>query len=646
MKKKKSPAFKFIAKEIPTNPGCYLFWDKNGKLLYVGKAKNLRKRVSSYFQKTKKSPKLEKLVKSIVKIETRTVNSEMESLILENNLIKEFRPWYNVLLRDDKNFLYLRLTNEDFPRMETTRKIVRDGSFYFGPKTSAKKLRATLQFCQKVFQIRTCRLKMESPPDKGDLGGLSRRQENNIKILSNPEKRSIPCLDFHIKKCTAPCSGEITIEDYQKNVSAMKQFLRGNTKEVIKSLQEKMMKFAEEKNFEAAGKTRDLIQSIELSTEKQNVQFTDLLNRDFIHFEKAETSVFFVRIAFRNGKFLDQNEIEFQSKNTDIPDSELLEKFIIQFYEKIDEPPREICVPVAIPEKEELESFLSSQFFDDQKIEIYTPQKGPKKEVLQIAQKNAKNFAEKTALEVASHTENFSKSLPELAEELGLKDSPKRMECYDISHLGGTHTVASQVVFIDGEPKKSEYRRFKVKTLPDGKIDDFAAMHEILARRFSKLSSPLDKGRVRGVSDTIIPNLIIIDGGKGQLSAVMKAVKDFKFPKKFDPEAQIIALAKQEEQIFRPEESGPLELPLDSPALKLLQRIRDEAHRFAISFNRNLREKSAVKSILDEIEGIGPSTKKKLLQTFGSVGGIKKAKDAEVLKVVSRKQLENLKKML
>ncbi len=645
VKKKKPTPFKFTSKEIPTNPGCYLFWDKNEKLLYVGKAKNLRKRVSTYFQKTKKSPRLEKLVKSITKIETRTVNSEMESLILENNLIKEFRPWYNVLLRDDKNFLYLRLTNEDFPRMETTRKIVRDGSFYFGPKTSAKKLRATTQFCQKVFQIRTCRLEMTGR--RGDVTSPSSDIESDTapcrppEITSNPEKRSLPCLDFHIKKCAAPCSGEISMEEYQKSVNAMKQFLRGNTREVIKSLQEKMMKFAEEKNFEAAGKTRDLIQSIELSTEKQNVQFEDLINRDFIHFEKTETSVFFVRIAFRNGKFLDQNEIEFQSKNTDIPDAELLGNFITQFYERIDEPPREICIPVEIEEKEELESFLSSQFFDDQKIEIHTPQKGSKKEVLQIAQKNAKNFAEKTALETASHAENFAKALPELAEELNLKNPPKRMECYDISHLGGTHTVASQVVFVDGEPKKSEYRRFKVKTLPDGKIDDFASMHEILGRRFSKIS--VDAPNL-GASN--IPDLIIIDGGKGQLSAVMKAVKDFKFPKKFDPQTQIIALAKQEEQIFRPGEPDPIELPLDSPALKLLQRIRDEAHRFAISFNRNLREKSVVKSILDEVEGIGPSTKKKLLQTFGSVGDIKKASEAELLKVVSRKQLENLRKVL
>jgi len=558
--KKKEPTFKFKAKDIPASPGCYLFFGKKDQLLYVGKAKNLRKRVSSYFQKNKKTPKTKKLIDSITKIETRIVNSEMEALILENNLIKQYQPKFNILLRDDKNFLYLKVTNENFPRIEITRRIKRDGSFYFGPKTSAQKFRKTIQFCQKVFQIRTCRLEIK---EEG--------------VISNPENRRIPCLDFHIKKCSAPCLREITQTEYKKNVETMKKFLRGNTKEVLQSLQEKMMKFATEKNFEAAVKIRDLIQSIETSTEKQTVQFTDSTDRDFLNFVREEKCAYFVRIAFRNGKLLHQNEIEFYIGN-DGSDSEIIEQFCLQFYEKIDEPPHEIFIPEKIDKPDKISRYLSEQFFTGSKIEILVPQKGPKKSALEIAKKNAKNFAEKSKLEQMSQAENFSKALPLLAEALKLSSPPSRMECYDISHLGGTNTVASQVVFVDGKPQKSEYKRYKIKNLPDGKIDDFAAMNEVLSRRFAKINIK-QRARRRVDTKTNIPDLIIIDGGKGQLSAVMAAVKDFKFPKKFIPCTQIIALAKQEEQIFRPKVKEPLELPHDSPALKLLQRIRDEAHR-------------------------------------------------------------------
>ena len=612
MKKEKN-CFKFDAKEIPSSPGCYLFYDKNDKLLYVGKAKQLKKRVSSYFQKKDQSPKREKLVKAITKIETRIVNSEMEALILENNLVKEFQPKFNILLRDDKNFLYLKITNEDFPKIEITRRIIRDGSFYFGPKTSAQKFRNTIQFCQKVFQIRTCKLQFNQ----------------KLEITSNPEKRKIPCLDSHINKCSGPCSGETSFSDYQKNVGTMKYFLRGHTKEVLKNLHEKMMGYATEKNFEAASKIRDLMQSIESSTEKQTVQFNDQIDRDFIHFIRDGAQAFFIRLAFRNGKLLDQNEIELRAEENN-SDEHLLEQFMLQFYEKVDIPPKEIFIPLEINTKEVL-CFFHENLFPNEKIDILVPHKGEKKAILDMAQKNAKNMAEKKKIENLSQTETFSKALPLLAEALSLKTPPQRMECFDISHLGGTHTVASQVVFIDGQPKTSEYRRFKIKTLPNGKIDDFASMQEVLTRRFKSLC---------------FPDLIVVDGGKGQLSSVMKAVQEFNFPESFNPQHQIIALAKQEEQIFRPDQKEPIELSFESPALKLLQRIRDEAHRFAISYNRNLRKKATTRSILDEIDGIGSTTKKKLLQTFGSIKNINKASDKELLLIINKKQLISLRNNL
>jgi excinuclease ABC subunit C len=611
-KKKQDFEFTFSAQKIPTDAGCYLFLDGEGEVLYVGKAKNLRKRVRSYFQKTDKSPKTASLVKKIRAIETRIVSSETEALILENNLIKELQPRYNILLRDDKNFLYLRITNELFPRLEITRRIVRDGSFYLGPKTSAKKFRATIAFCQKIFQIRTCRL------DFDKCGGIAK----------NPEKRKIPCLDFHIKKCSGPCDAQISPENYRAEIDRMKKFLRGDTREVLQNLKEKMMEFATAKNFESAAKMRDLIQSIESSTQRQTVQFSDLVARDFVHFFRDGRSAFFVRLVFRNGKFLDQNEVEFHAEKFE-SDAELIEKFLQQFYERVDEMPAEIFIPEKLENAEQISEIL--------KTELKIPQRGEKRKVLQLARKNAEKFCETKKLESASQAENFASALPELAQILDLAEPPRRIECFDISHFAGQATVASQVVFFDGEPKKSQYRRFHLKSLPAGKIDDFAAMTEVLTRRFARTDD-------KKFAETL-PNLIVIDGGKGQLSAVLKIFKNLKIPN-FNPKKQIIALAKQEEEIFTPEKKDPLELDKNSAASKLLQRCRDEAHRFAITFNRSVRGKTATKSILDEIRGIGPATKKKLLKTFGSVSGIREASDEKLLEFVSAKTLQNLRKNL
>ena len=603
--KTKEKKFSFRSAKIPTNPGCYLFWDKNEQLLYVGKAKNLRKRVSSYFGKKQNSPRIELMTSKIMKIETRSVGSDMEALILENNLIKEFQPRFNVRLKDDKNFVYLRITNEDFPKMEVTRRLVRDGSTYIGPKTSAKEFRETVRFCQKFFRIKMTKSSLDYYP-LVITGGLENDQES-----------------------------------YNKNVKMMTQFLRGQTGEVLKILTEKMKKFAVEKNFEAAAKTRDTIQSIEASTRKQTVQFDDNINRDFVHFVRHDNAVYVVRIAFRRGKLLDQNEFSFRAEEF-ISDNEILESFLLQFYEKVQEMPSEIFVPIQLDNAEKTAQFLSEHFGNNEKMTILIPQRGEKKNVLDMTGKNAKLFTERKLIEEESHAQNFAKALPRLAEALNLKEVPRRMECFDISHLGGTSTVASQVVFISGEPKKSEYRRFTVKTLPDGQVDDFAAMNEILARRFARKD---DKKFAEK-----FPDLIVIDGGKGQLSSVMKAVARFSkaksFPKNFRPTKQIIALAKREEEIFLPNKKEPIELPFDDPALKLLQRIRDEAHRFAISFHRSVRDKKSIKSVLDDIPLIGGLTKKKLLQTFGSVGEIKKTNDKNLLTVLNKKQLESLKKNL
>ena len=760
--------FKFNAKKIPTDPGCYIFYGEDNEVLYVGKAKHLRNRVKSYFQKNEKSPKTTALLKRIIRIDTRIMSSEMEALILENNLIKEHQPRYNILLRDDKNFLYLRITNEDFPRIEITRRIVRDGSMYIGPHTSAKKFRSMITFCQKIFKVRTCKLKF----DEG-------------KVIKNPESRKLPCLDFHIQKCSGPCSGEIDKTLYQADVNQMKKFLKGDTKNVIKDLKEKMMHLATEKKFEAAAKMRDLIESISTSTEKQRAEFSDTTSRDFVHFYREKNKAYFALLSFRHGKLLDQATATLHAESWE-PDSNVVEKFLIQWHERTDNHPLEVMIPLELENVSLLEEILKSK--------IIFPQKGEKVRVLEIAERNARQSANVARVEEQAHAEIFAKALPELAEKLNLPTPPRRIECYDISHFNGTNTVASQVVFIDGIPRKSEYRRFKIQSLKSGEVDDFKSLQEVIERRMRGLSikkkdsdhekwtkknaallrrlekiakllkdidwalfgglgaaleigefwrehndfdilvakkhwkkvqkifieakfkaeehnehfltftkkgfppidlSPLGQdlpigkftkkhvveesvkiGKTeiftlnlksliaikqslkesrddpRDENDLEImehalreknapasPDLIVIDGGKGQLSSVMKVI-----PAEF--QGMVISLAKREEEIFVPGKSKPLEIDPHSAASKLLQRCRDEAHRFAITFNRSLREKAVTKSALDEIHGIGGTTRKKLLKTFGSVRDVRNASDEDLRKVVSEKQLKALRKQL
>lgn len=760
--------FQFDAKKIPSDPGCYIFRGEKNEILYVGKAKNLRKRVKSYFQKTEKSPKTNALVKKITQIETRIVTSEMEAFILENNLIKKHQPKYNILLRDDKNFLYLRITNEYFPRIEITRRIVRDGSTYIGPHTSAKKFRSMIAFCQKIFKIRTCKLEFEE-----------------TKVIKNPEARKLPCLDFHIQKCSAPCSGEISKEEYQADVERMKKFLKGDTKDVIEHLKKNMMRLATEKKFEAAAKTRDLIASISNSTERQRVELSDTTSRDFVHLHREKNQAFCALLTFRHGKLLDQTTVTLHAESWET-EGNILEKFLTQWHERTDNHPVEIIVPVQIEEAELLAELLGAK--------IIVPQKGEKMRVLEITERNARQAASIAQVEEQAQAEIFANALPELAQKLGLETSPRRIECYDISHFSGTHTVASQVVFIDGIPRKNEYRRFKLKTLKPGEIDDFKALKEILERRIrgllegegdneseqwekknskilkqletlSQLFTDIDWALLGGLGSALAlgkfwrqhkdfdilvakkhwkkviqlleeenftakeqnehfftftkkgfpsidisplgeelsigkftkknispepvslgktniftlnvksllvikqslkesrddprdeldieiiehamrernvpasPDLIVIDGGKGQLSSVLKVL-----PSEFHN--KVISLAKREEEVFVPGKSEPVEIDPHSAAGKLLQRCRDEAHRFAISFNRALREKSMTKSALDEIDGIGGVTRKKLLKTFGSVRDVRNASDTELLKVVNEKQLEALRKNL
>ena len=599
---KEKSEFKFNAKKIPTLPGCYLYWDKDDTLLYVGKAKNLRKRVSSYFAKKHDNPRTQTLVKHIARIETQTVSSEYEALVLENNLIKQHAPRYNVRLKDDKNFVYLRITKEEYPKLEITRRLIKDGSTYLGPRTSTKAFRNLIRFCQRYFRV------------------------NMVK----------PGQDYYVHQLLD--QKDDTPQAYNERIELMKQFLNGRTKAVQDEIKERMMRFAGEKNFEAAAKMRDLLQSIDVSLDKQTVQFADGKDRDFVHFVREGHTAYCVQTVYRDGKLLYVNEIPFRADTTN-EDPEVIEQFLVQYYPRVSSPPKEIYLPVLPEAAEEVTRILEEIFGSS--VALFVPQKGDKKAALDLAEQNAKQFLRRMQVEEASSGENFAKALPALAKILGIKEL-RRAECFDISHFSGQDTVASQAVFIDGKPATNQYRKFKVQTLPDGQIDDFAAMEEILLRRFARADDPKFAEK--------FPDLIIIDGGKGQLSAVMKAVKAASkaktFPKTFRPTKQIIALAKREEEIFCVGKKEPLILEPDSPELHLLQRIRDEAHRFAITFQRQTRGKTALHSPLDDVPQIGAATKKKLLKTFESLSGIREASDADLLKVINARQLKSLRRHL
>ena len=625
-KPEKKPAV-FVPKLIPQTPGCYLFFDKHDQVIYVGKAKKLRPRVASYFRGKNKSPKLTHLVNQIARIETRTVNSDVEALIMENNLIKSHQPKFNVLMRDDKSFLYLRITRDPIPKLEITRRLVRDGSFYFGPKTSAKSFRRTVNFCQKIFGLRTCRLQMSL-------------QEGVVQVDKNPEKRRLPCIDFDLQKCSGPCTNEISAENYAQQVEHLKKFLRGDTAETLKSLQQRMETQAQRRHFEAAAKTRDLMQSIEISTVPQLVQSLDRVSRDVWGIKTHQEKIYLVRLAFRHGKLLDQSEISFRSLSPETSEAAHLMHGLWQFYERTDDWPAEILLPLPLEDAEVFVPAINQEIFRGKMVKFWTPQRRKGSELVALANKNARLWAEKSAVEEASHRATMTEALPALTEALGFAEPPERIEGYDISHFGGTGTVASMVVMVNGELRPNQYRRFKLKSLAEGQIDDFQSMREILWRRLRRQKD--------GSFATQFPDLIMLDGGLGQLNAgiqILQAEKE-KLPENFEPTERVIALAKREETIFRGNSETPLSLDLNHPGLKLLQRLRDEAHRFAVSFQRSVRQKTSQKSALDEVPGIGPQSKKKLLQHFGSVAAIRQAEDSALEKFISAKQLLALRKHL
>lgn len=577
-------------KNLPTQPGVYLYRNENDKVIYVGKAKNLRNRVRSYFQSSRNhDPKTRRLVKRIRRIETILVDSEVEALILEANLIKEHRPRYNVFLKDDKSYPYIRITKEPFPQVFVTRRIIKDGSKYLGPYTDVKQLRHIMRTLTKIFPVRSCKYLL-----------------NESVIAAGKVKL---CLDYHIKRCQGPCEGLVSEEDYNAMIRQVEQFLKGRTRELVTELQERMQREAEAMRFEAAARLRDQIELIEnYHFLAQKVELTDLLDRDVVALAQEGEDACGVVFKIRDGKVIGRQHfyLDGVAENSE---QEILVNFLQQYYLNPDECPRQILLPAELGEEQALlEQWLSQR--SDQRVEFVVPQIGEKKKLINLCQKNARFLLDELQLQKLQRKDHVPFNVQELQKHLNMERPPRRIEGFDISNIQGKDAVASMVCFVDGRPKKSEYRIFKIRSKDTP--DDFTMIHEAVFRRYKR---QLAENRP-------LPDLILIDGGKGQLSSAIQALTELGIAVPGQP---IIGLAKRLEEVFLPGQSEAMNIPKRSSGLKLLQQTRDEAHRFAITHFRKQHKKSTLKSPLDDIPGIGPARKKHLLTTFGSLKRLKEA---------------------
>jgi len=570
---------------LPDKPGVYLMKDEKARIIYVGKAINLKNRVRSYFQSSRNhSAKVLAMVARIADLEYIITASEIEALILECNLIKKHRPKYNISLRDDKTYPYIKVTKEEFPRVYATRKVLKDGARYFGPYTSAGAVHETLQLLKTLFPLRSCR-RLDA-------------------------KR--PCLEHHIKRCLAPCAGKVDEQSYGEMIKAVALFLEGRSDVVAKNLRQRMAEAAENLEFEQAARLRDQLAAVEKIMEKQNI-VTGSGDQDAIGLAHSAAGICAQVFFIRSGKMVGRDHFLLTGGEEET-DQTILEAFIKQYYSQAAFIPREILLPMELEEQQLLADWLSGS--KGGKVQVETPKRGTKKDLVNMAAGNAVIVLEEQAARLEADADKTAGAAAELGEYLGLANTPERIECFDISHIQGAETVASMVVFEGGRPNKNEYRRFKLKTV-EGKPDDFKSMQEVVGRRYREA---LEKGP--------IPDLIIIDGGKGQLNAALSLIRGAGLAT-----VPVVGLAKEFEHIFREGISEPLILPRHSQALYLVQRIRDEAHRFAITYHRKLRSKRNMVSVLDHIPGIGARRRKALWDHFGSLAKIKTAEVEELAKV-------------
>lgn len=622
-------------KLLPTKPGVYLFKDEGGDVLYVGKSASLRNRVRSYFNAGEQRLWTHTMTAKAADVEWIVTDTEIEALILESNLVKQYRPRFNIRLRDDKQFPYICITvQEPFPRIFRVRRTRKDGSRYFGPYANSGNLNETLSLLKKLFPYRTCDIAIpdeETSPDP---------------VLARP------CLEYYIKRCSAPCVRNVTRAEYRETIDQVLLFLEGKHEQVLSTLRQRMRAYADDLNFEGAAHVRDQIRAVETSVERQKITTVSGGDYDVVAIAEdgpdASAQVFQVR----GGRIIDRQHFNVENPGG-IESDEVLSAFLKQLYERSTQVPAHVLLPLEPSDRDVMEEWLTQ--LRGRPVELVVPKRGEKRKLVEMVAGNAKDVLEQSKQKWLSDNEKTSIALAELEAALQLPDQPKRIECFDISTIQGTSTVAAMVVFEDGKPKNSEYRRFKVRTQDHEGPDDFAAMREVIRRRFrramptssangvderdsgngSKQAAHAPARRDGAVSSgeddarwARLPELLVIDGGKGQLAAAMESLDALHMEN-----VNVVSLAKRQEEIFVPGRQTSLLLPRNSQGLYLLQRIRDETHRFAITYHRQVRGKNAQSSALDGFRGIGPVKRRALIKKFGSLRAVRDATVEEIAAV-------------
>jgi len=598
-----TPELATTLKNLPDRPGVYLMKDDRGQVVYVGKAQSLRNRVRSYWQKQSgpmEGHRIRSVVDRITEVDYTIVDSVSEALLLENTLIKRYKPRFNVRLKDDKSYPYIKITlKDDFPRIERTRRLVNDGSRYFGPYASASSVDESMNLIRRLFPFRTCA----------------------IDIRAGERALQRPCLLYHIKRCQAPCIQAIDEAAYRADIAQIEAFLEGRQELVVRALVGQMEEAAGRLEFERAGALRDKVRAIERTMESQKMAAFARTELDVVGLARQDNEAGVQLFAVRNGKLIGR-DVFLLDAVSDATDDEVLRSFLEQFYARATSIPPEILLPVQIPDAADLETFLSGR--RGSAVRLRVPRRGEKRELMALAHRNAAETLQREHARWLADEGRTLAALEELADGLGLAAPPIRIECYDISTFQGSETVGSMVVFEDGRPRNSEYRRFRVKTVQGP--NDFASHQEVLRRRFHRARSG-EEGSVEELRWRL-PDLVIIDGGKGQVSAAMEILDAMGLH-----DLPLAGLAKEREELFLPGRSGPVLLPATSPALYLVQRLRDEAHRFAITYHRDLRAKRTMKSAFDDLPGVGPKRRQALLRVFGSIKRVREAPEEQIAAV-------------
>ncbi len=597
-------------RNAPNRPGVYIMKDVRGNVLYVGKASVLSNRLRNYFGSPANLPnKIRRMLGQLDDFECIVTDTEAEALILENTLIKRHKPRYNARLKDDKTYPYLKIDlAEDFPKVYITRKVAKDGGRYFGPFATAGTVRQTMDLIKRLFPYRSC-----------------------TKAITGKDVR--PCLEYYINRCVAPCTGLASKEDYAKVINQVTLFMEGDTEAVTTDLRTNMEKASEELEFERAAVLRDRMRSVQKVADEQQIKVdaSPISDMDVIAFTQSDSDTWVEVFFIRHNKLVGRDHFFMDGAQDELPGL-VMGQFIKQFYQSASAIPPRILLQHPLEEEELIGDWLRD--LRGGAVRLVLPQRGQHKKLIDMVAENARQGLEHHRVRWLDNTDVIHGAMAELQEELSLPTDLRRMECYDISHIQGTNTVASMAVFEDGKPKSSEYRRFKIKTVEG--VDDFESMREVLRRRFKRMADARAKGNrpedngtnSKDASWGIFPDLVLIDGGKGQLSAALEVFLEMGLDN-----VPLASLAKENEWLYVPHTPEPIVLARNSQALYLVQRIRDEAHRFAITYHRNLRSKSSLKSPIDLVTGIGPKRKRMLLRRFGSVSGIKQASLDEIAAV-------------